>query len=58
MSKVYDMVECKFLHAVMNRVGFNSKWSSLVQYCVTMVSYSILLNGEPQKCFKPTMGIP
>lgn len=41
----------------MDRMGFNSKWTELVIHCVTIVSYSILINGDPQPSFKPPKDI-
>lgn len=38
-------------------MGFNIDWINLIMNCVTSASYSILVNGVPQKTFKPTRGI-
>lgn len=57
MSKIYDRVKREFLKAVMIQMGFNFQWIKLVMECVTIVSYSLLINGEPQPNFKPTTGI-
>lgn len=55
MCKTYDRVKWTFLKAVMDRMGFFPKWIVLVMHCITSVSYSILINGEPQPV--PTRGI-
>ncbi|KAM1043423.1 hypothetical protein ACFX2A_035485 [Malus domestica] len=47
ISKAYDHVEWKFLEAVMHRLGFSDWWISMVMLCVTTVSYSFKLNGDP-----------
>lgn len=57
MNKVYDRVQLAFLRAVMSRVGFYSQWIDFVMNCVTTVSYSILINGQPQQFFTPKRGI-
>ena len=47
MSKAYDRVEWNFLDKIMERLGFNNKWRTLVGGCICAVSFSILVNGEP-----------
>ena len=57
MSKAYNRVELSFLKDVMVRMGFNSKWIALMMECITSVSYSLLVNGEPHGHITPTRGI-
>ena len=57
MSKAYDRVEWVYLDNVMRKMGFREKWIGLIMVCIKMVTYSILVNGEPQGLIQPTKGI-
>lgn len=57
MSKAYEKFEWKFFKVVMLKLGFHPKWVSWIMVCVFSVTYSILVNGVPHKCAKPSRGI-
>ena len=41
----------------MEKLGFCERWVSLVLECISMVSYSILVNGEPKGDIWPSKGL-
>ena len=57
MSKAYDRVEWVFLQKVLLKMGFKEAWVGLIMQCVTIVTYSILVNGEPQGFIRPSRGV-
>ena len=57
MSKAYNQVEWDSLCLLMKKMGFHKRWINLIFGCISSVSYSILVNGEPQVDIKPSRGI-
>ena len=57
MSKAYDRVEWIFLVKLMERMGFREKWIGWVYECISLVSFSIMVNGEPRGNIVPTGGL-
>ena len=57
VSKAYDRVKRAFLENLMSRMGFSDHWINLIMVCLKIVTYSILVNGEPKGLIYPSRGI-
>ena len=57
MSKAYNRVEWSFVECLLKKMGFHSKWVDLMMECITTISYSILINGEPSHTIHPSRGL-
>lgn len=56
-SKAYNRVEWAFLEKMMRKMGFAEQWIKMIMNCVSTVSYSVLINGQPMGQFFPTRGL-
>lgn len=45
--KAYDILEWSFLKTIIHKLIFNDMWISRIMTCVSIFSYSILVNGQP-----------
>ncbi|KAA3462149.1 reverse transcriptase [Gossypium australe] len=57
MSRAYDRVEWGFLEKMMSKMGFNPNWIHLIMKCISIVSYSVVLNNQAGSLFSPTRGL-
>ena len=57
MSKTYDRVEWSCLDKIMEKLGFDAKWRNLLLKCISIVTYSIRINGKPHGHIVPGRGL-
>lgn len=57
MSKTFDHIEWSFLKAIMNKFDFYSKWVLWIIKCISLVSYSVLVDGKPYSHIKLVSGL-
>jgi len=57
MTKAYDRVEWVCLEKIMKKLGFVAKWRELLMKCVTLVTYSVRINGKPRGHIVPSRAL-
>ena len=57
MEKAYDHVSWDFLMYMLQRCGFSEKWRKWIWYCISIVKFSILINGSPSDFFGSSRGL-
>jgi hypothetical protein len=57
MEKAYDRMEWSFLLKIMEKLGFNHIWITLISECISSPSFSVLINGSPYGFFSSSCGL-
>ncbi|XP_026434569.1 uncharacterized protein LOC113332110 [Papaver somniferum] len=51
LSKAFDRLEWTFIVSVFKCLGFSEDWCQMIYQCISIVSYSVLVNGSPGEWF-------
>jgi hypothetical protein len=57
IQKAYDHVNWEFLLYMLRRCGFGEKWCKWIQFCISTVSFSVMVNGTPDGYFRNSRGL-
>ncbi|KAK4394255.1 hypothetical protein Sango_1896300 [Sesamum angolense] len=57
MSNAYDRVKWKFLYAILEKIGFPTRFIALIKHAIEHCWFTILVNGEPSGFFKSSQGL-
>lgn len=57
IQKAYDHVNWGFLLYMLRRCSFGDKWCKWIQFCISTVSSSVLVNGTSEGYFRSSRGL-
>jgi len=57
IEKAFDHVSKEFLLAILEKMGFPSKWMRWISFCISTVRYLVLINGEVSGFFSSSKGL-
>ena len=56
IEKAYDHLNWNFLIQVMEKIGFGGKWLNWIRWCISMATFSVLVNGPSSSFFRSSRG--
>ena len=57
IEKASDQINWKLLISVLKEMGFGCKWIERVKWCISIASFSVLINGSPVGFFNNMRGL-
>ena len=57
IEKAYDHVHWNCIIAMMDKIGFGSKWLGWIRWCISTVHFFVLVNGTPSGFFSSSKGL-
>ena len=57
LAKTYDHINWDFLLTVTQKMGFGEKWAGWIRWCISIASFSVLINGSSSGFFQNTKGL-
>ena len=57
IEKAYDNVNWNFLLAILRKMGFSERWIGCIRWCISTMSFSMIINGTPSSFFRISQGL-
>ena len=57
IEKAYDQINWSFILKVLKKMGFGDKWVGWIEWCISIATFSILVNGSPTSFFGSSRGL-
>ena len=52
IEKAYDHINWNFLLLILKKISFREKWNNWIKWYISIIRYSILVNGTPSSIFQ------